>query len=218
MDNNNLKEFSDIINTLSERHDKIKEFLNNAREKTIKNGLTIIEEKDEFTLRIKVGGEKSDYSIEISLPLEASIPSQKEWNGEVKITYIKRILLEKIYSYYWDAIKFGSLDEAFDEVININSMLLDRISNKSFQKLYDNLINYFDIEENRNNSKKSVNDFFYKFLDNKKVDPKIEEKIINVSSLNKYNTNECLKIRQRILNARFDENDILNWQKISIDE
>ena len=96
MDNNNLKEFSDIINTLSERHDKIKEFLNNAREKTIKNGLTIIEEKDEFTLRIKVGGEKSDYSIEISLPLEASIPSQKEWNGEVKITYINHKKLKEV--------------------------------------------------------------------------------------------------------------------------
>jgi hypothetical protein len=37
----------------------------------------------------------------------------------------------------------------------------------SFKKLYDNLINYFDNKENRNNSKDSVNDFFNEFLDNK---------------------------------------------------
>ena len=36
----------------------------------------------------------------------------------------------------------------------------------SFKKIYDNLINYFENKENRNNSKDSVNDFFKKFLDN----------------------------------------------------
>jgi hypothetical protein len=62
-------------------------------------------------------------------------------------------------------------EESDDENLNmaIKMSLNDEMEideDYSFKKIYDNLINYFENKENRNNSKDSVNDFFNKFLDN----------------------------------------------------
>ena len=77
----------------------------------------------------------------------------------------------KVYDHINKIRKYNSDTESDEENLNmaIKMSLNDEMEideDYSFKKIYDNLINYFENKENRNNSKDSVNDFFNKFLNN----------------------------------------------------